>query len=375
MKKQYKLLIFAALFAFCLETSPRVVHAESLIIPSTNTINQYLKYRSGCSTNLTDCMSANNLENAVQSDIRAILGSLAKPETDLQKLEKAREQLQKDSDASYKQLQDSLKSLSSQIDTNIKSGFTCVQPSASCTEDNYQRIQGNAIANGLMPDTNELARCRSQIDQYNQKLQEYNQCQQNYINQKIDHSAETEYQTQKIKYDRAILEKKNYCKNKEGYYSDYNNTTGQCVCVTGATYIKGWCHSDAQVHLDNFLHCVQNRGVLATYDPKTSSCSCGEGSVFDKRENTCVPTTEHSVTMKTTSAKSGENPFLAILGLSQNKKISTENQKAESTIAPTNVPIEIKTDSNVVSETPVNSVQKSTFWQKIKHSISRMKFW
>lgn len=360
MKKEYKLWLVGTLIAFCFIF--QTAKAESLIIPTTDTISQYLKYRSGCRSNISDCMSANGLESAVESDIRSILGSIKKPDTDLQKLEKAREQLRKDSEASYKQLQDDLKSLSSRVDTNIKTGFTCVQPVASCTESTYQRIRAGAITNGLTPDSAELALCRSQIDDYTTKQQEYTKCQQDYINSKINHSAQMEYQAQLLKIQTDELKKDKYCKDKEGYYSSYDKNSGECSCVTGSTYINGWCHSDAQVKIDNFLGCIQKYGSSAIYDSGKGTCRTSTGEI--------MPTV---VTKPTTTTK---NRFLEILKQQDSTKKAVESAQSripKSSVEPSNEALENITPVESIQTSPVD--QKITLWKRLKNGLARIKFW
>ena len=356
-------IVFVLLLCF---VSFSAVQAESLIIPSNGTINEYLKYRAGCRTSISDCFSANGLESIVESDIRGILSNLPKQETDFQRIEKAREQLRKDNESAYKQLQDDLKRLSSSIDTNIKTGFTCVQPVALCTQSTYDRIRGIAIGSGLTPDQNQLTQCQSQIDDYNKKLQEYNQCQQDYINQKIEHSAQMEYEAQLLTYKTGLLKADKWCKDKEGYYSSYNKDTKECQCVAGATFINGWCQSDAQIQIDNLLVCVQKYGSLAKYDSIKNTCLAETETMPATRkektlsENKYTPVAE-SNTPKTTTTPSPE--------VKATPKAKTTEKIAPKGVTKPEMPVAQLQNNQILAN------QKTSFWQRLKNNIFKIKFW
>ncbi|MCF7834120.1 MAG: hypothetical protein K9L98_02060 [Candidatus Pacebacteria bacterium] len=284
----------------------------------------------------------------------------------IEDIEKMREKLDKDNETNYKQLQAELKSLSAQIDSNIKSNFTCVQPVAMCDESTYQRIRGIAISNGLTPDAIELAQCRAKIDEYNQKLQEYNICFLNWQNKKIEDSAQIEYKNQLQIYE---LKAELWCIDKEGYYSSYNKNTKECECVEGSTFINGKCKSN----LENLLFCAKNFGSLSYSDEK-GACACEDGSQFDWNNNGLCTKKERSVTEnKYIPIKERQDIKTAIIPSSEVKapeiaKTREELPSKSEVIPETPLPVSI-------SNTPDNKIPQTTFWKKLKISISKLKFW
>lgn len=368
MKKEYKVWLLGMFAVFCLFASQKAL-AESIIIPSTDTINQYLKYRSGCRSSLVDCYNANSLEGVVANDIRGILSKFSKPETQIEKIEKAREQFRKDNEADYKRLQDEIKNRSSATDTQIATGFYCVYPTQTCTEHTYESIRGIAISSGLTPDPDQLAACRAKIDEYNQELQEYNQCQADWIAQKARDMAQEEYDHQLFLQKMDLLENNLSCKDKEGPYSSYDKNAKQCACVDGATFISGWCHSNTQIQIDNFLGCVKSYGINSKYDPSKDVCKCQDNATLDLQKGVCVLKTEVLPKDEPSSPYGRYADLVPAPSIKKSNfwiKTTQENSVTEKEGGVVSEPAALQ---ETVSE------QKPTFWQRVKVKLLKIKFW
>ena len=304
-------------------------------------------------------------------------------------IKKAQEKLDKDNEENYKQLQDKLKSLSSIIDSNIKTGFTCVRPVASCDESAYQTIRGIAISSGLTPDANQLAQCRAQIDQYNQKLQEYNQCQQNWQNEKINSSAQGEYEYQLQVYE---LKSELWCMDKEGYYSSFNKKTKECECVEGSTFINGKCENESRTRLNNLLLCVKTFGSLSYYNYESGGCMCEEGSEFNSNNNGLCTKKEkpngvisveewinNGKPQNSTTTK--ENRYVPIAkdkNIAKTDLISSQEKKpvlGQNKAKETPVINEAGREISAIQSQDNQINPKTTLWQKLKNNILRIKFW
>ncbi|MFZ2072656.1 MAG: hypothetical protein WA101_00310 [Minisyncoccia bacterium] len=303
--------ILFLILAFCFISFSKV-NAESLIIPSTDTINQYLEYRSGCNSNILDCYSANGLENNAWSDVAGILNQIPKNTIDkrIADIEKARERLDKDNEANYKQLQDQLKNISSSININ-----------------------------------------------------------QSY--QSIEESAQEEYEYQLQVYE---LKSELWCMNKEGYYSSFNKQTKACECVEGSTFINGRCENELRLRLDNLLMCVKSFGPLSYYNYEKDGCVCEDGSEFNWNNNGLCTKKEKIST---------ENEYIPITE-SQNIKTVITSFPEVKTLKTPKTTKEIASKSEIMPETlvvqsqdnPTPTInQKTTFWQKFKNSILKIKFW
>lgn len=259
---------------------------------------------------------------------------IPKTDTKTEELQKAREKLNKENEDGYKQLQQDLKSVNSKIDSSLKSGVLCTYPVASCTESTYQRIKGNAISGGLAPDSGELASCRAKIDEYNQKLKDYEQCQQDNINQKINSISETEYKTELLK-----------------------------------------TKSDLQSKLDKHFYCAKTYGPNSLYDFSRGGCTCLGDTIFDSKASTCVYSKP-----KDPEADYKESPYgrYADLVPKNNRYLSGIKKDSTDTTVKKDVPAIIENRSNPdldVKKDVVSVQQKNGFFQKLKSKLSKVRLW
>jgi len=309
MKKLHIVFVLVLSFLYF-----NITHAESLIIPSTDTIDEYLEYRSGCSdSNFFDCYRANSIENNAWSDVRSILNQIPKNTLDrrVEDIKKAREKLDKDNDENYKQLQAELKSLSASINT-----------------------------------------------------------------QPIGYSAQEEYEYQLRVYE---LKSELACMDKEGYYSSFNKKTKECECVEGSTFINGKCENELRLRLDNLFMCVQSFGPLAYYNYEKAGCVCYEGSEFDFNNNNGLCTEKGKplaiskyipVAERQDTPKASKTP---ITTLSQAKPVLGAKTTEEMALKP-EIPV-AQPAPVFVQDNPTPANQKTTFWQRLKNTIWKIKFW
>jgi len=230
----------------------------------------------------------------------------------IEDIEKAREKLQKDSENNYKQLQDQLKSISATINTN-QTGI----------------------------------------------------------------SAQEEYEYQLKVYE---LKSEIACINKEGLYSSFNKETKQCECVEGSTFANGKCVN----RIDNLLMCVKTFGPLAYYNYDKDGCVCYEGSEFDWSNNGFCTAKEKTNTItpmsvaewiKAGKPKSPEAPKKLVV---EKKTITSIPEVKPVLEANTTEKMAIKPDTQELQPTsilPQDNPQKTTFWQRVKNNILKIKFW
>ncbi len=205
----------------------------------------------------------------------------------------------------------------------------CIYPSTiGCTtERQYSNTRATDGATGLLGtdiSNNRLDECRSQIDTYQQKLTQYNQCISNAQNQAINSIADKAVELANLKkqddYYISLLAQKqqeilalstlsshtDMCQSSHGKYSYFNKTSDLCECQDGfapddtSSYqcipLVIWCKVEVGVGALNKV----DKYIDGSY--RNEMCGCDIGYQWNSDQTQCVKKTG-SDTIKTVPKK------------------------------------------------------------------------
>ena len=314
------------------------------------------------------------------------------------KLLKAQEDFQNKLDQERRTIEDRLYQLQLQNSTGIFA--SCVYPSSlGCTsESQYSSMRASDGATGLLTtdvSNSRLSQCRSQIDTYQQKLNQYNQCISNTQNQALDSIADKAVEVARLEkesaYYKSLLAYAMSCKTDHGQYGYYNSGINRCECITGfapdanSPYqcipLNVWCKIESGVgatnRIDTYVERVNTEVV----------CKCESGYQWDAGNAQCLQTATPDSALETTTgfrmiqpalktsntfnpADFGATPVSKTNAPEQPKKaltlseIKAKDQRTNLIASTSSI---IATSSiNSASSTQAKSFQKQNIFQKLR---------
>jgi hypothetical protein len=334
-----------------------------------------------------------------------------------EKLFKELQDFQNELEQEKKTIDDRLYQLQLKNSTGIFA--SCVYPSSlGCTtESQYSSMRALDAATGINS-TDKLSQCRSQIDTYQQKLNEYNQCVSTTQNQALDSIADKAVELAKLKsesayYQSLIAQKQKEsanlhvmvqqvrqqveaCQSSHGSLATYNGNTNQCKCRDGMAPDTGspyqciplviWCKVESGIgatnKVDVYVDSV-NRDVI---------CKCDTGYQWDTSSAKCIQTVAPvKMTRAEYQAKYGTAPgtTLSLSEIDPSRVTTTapavpakklfessdiEIKKPKAAIAPTSTTstsfrvlvAATTSSSDQVSSTQSKSPQKQNLLQKLR---------
>ncbi len=289
------------------------------------------------------------------------------------KLLKAQEDFQNKLEQERKTIDERLYQLQRQNSTGIF--VQCIYPSSSgCTsESQYSSMRASDGATGLLAtdvSNNRLSQCRSDIDTYQQKLNQYNQCMSSTQNQALDSIGDKAVELARLEkesaYYKSLLASAMSCKTDHGQFGYYNSEINRCECVTGfgpdanSPYqcipLNVWCKVESGIgatnRVDAYVDSV-NKSVI---------CGCETGYQWDTSTAKCIQTTAPDYA--SLAAKNG--------GVSVPVKMTRAEYQAKYGVAPDVVPI--AGNSGAMQATRANDLGQSKRVPNVEDPIASTSF-